>query len=161
MGPVAAQIFLDPGMELRMLSANQARQVCLRKAQEPNKHGYIHPKLQKQQPGATGASAAYPAIGEYWAFPYPNRGTWVNGLLPPNSPNFLGRHLGSRHGRDAAFGLRPASSWHVGGVNLGYADGSVRFVTNDVNPGEYTGRFSIDRGEITGDEEYYTGGCAR
>ena len=51
--------------------------------------------------------------------------------------------------KDGLFGLRCASSWHKGGVNLAMADGTVRFLADDIDPSIYTGLFSKDLGEIT------------
>ena len=60
-----------------------------------------------------------------------------------------GGGTGKDQRKDGTFGLRSASSWHRGGVNLAYADGSVRFTRNEVDHKAYTGRFSLDREEIT------------
>jgi len=151
MGPTTAQTFFDPGMELRLLSPDQARRICLGKRDDPGKYTYRHPRSKTIKGTGPLTAQSFPAVGEYWAVPFPNRSTFVNGLLPPNSMNCLGRELGSKNGRDAAFGLRASSSWHKGGVNLGYADGSVRFVSDEVDQVSYTGRFSMDRGEVTMD----------
>jgi len=42
-------------------------------------------------------------------------------------------------------------SFHSGGVNVGLADGSVRFISDDVNPNTYKGLGSRDGGEVLGD----------
>jgi prepilin-type N-terminal cleavage/methylation domain-containing protein len=42
-------------------------------------------------------------------------------------------------------------SYHVGGVNLGLADGSVRFVSNGVNPVTFKALGSRDGNELVGD----------
>ena len=52
---------------------------------------------------------------------------WYNHLLPPNSPCW-------RPNADWWQLVTPASSYHIGGVNVVMCDGSVRYVNDDVNP---------------------------
>ena len=151
MGPKPFQMFMDPGVELRTLTPLKARQVCLaRRDGESPSARYIHHTIgQSGKPASAAGSGAsiFPAVGQYWATVMPNRGTFVNGLLTQNSKNCLGRYPESRNGKDAAFGLRCASSWHKRGVNIAIADGSVRFLNDDIDPDFCAAVFSIDRGE--------------
>ena len=66
--------------------------------------------------------------------------TGVNTLLPPNSacwrPNGEWWQL-----------VTPASSYHPGGANTCMADGSVKFVTNGVDPDAWAATGTIDGGE--------------
>jgi prepilin-type N-terminal cleavage/methylation domain-containing protein len=45
-----------------------------------------------------------------------------------------------------------ARSYHVGGVNAGLADGSVRFISNFINPLTYLAMGSRNGGEVVGDD---------
>jgi prepilin-type N-terminal cleavage/methylation domain-containing protein len=51
-------------------------------------------------------------------------------------------------GGDGLYMRMSARSWHVGGVNAGLADGSVRFVTNQINLEIWRGAGFINGGEI-------------
>ena len=159
-GPVVFQRLYVTGTELRTLSPSQARQLCLRhKSGQPQTvtiEGSTSPGVFRYTYSIV-ANGTW--TGLYWHIPFPNQAAAVHGLMPPNSAMCLGQYNGStNHGgmKSGTFGIRCASSWHRQGVNLGYADGSVRFVRNEVDPQSYTGRFSVDRGEITVDDESRT-----
>jgi prepilin-type N-terminal cleavage/methylation domain-containing protein/prepilin-type processing-associated H-X9-DG protein len=64
---------------------------------------------------------------------------WYNHLLPPNSPCW---RPGDWWGM-----VSPASSYHTNGVNVCLCDGSVRFVTNGIDPNVWTAAGSRDGGE--------------
>jgi prepilin-type processing-associated H-X9-DG protein len=154
LGPAPSQRLMDPGVELRMVTPQQARSVCLSMRDgEPASARYVHQTIGQSEESVLAAGntfPSFPAVGQYWALAMPNRGAFVNGLLPPNSTNCLGGYPDSGNRKDAAFGLRCASSWHKAGVNVAFADGSVYFVPENWNPDWYTALFSIDRNEITG-----------
>ena len=47
-----------------------------------------------------------------------------------------------------------ARSYHPGGVNVGLADGSVRFITNGISVAAWQGLGSINGGEVIDGNEY-------
>jgi prepilin-type N-terminal cleavage/methylation domain-containing protein/prepilin-type processing-associated H-X9-DG protein len=47
-----------------------------------------------------------------------------------------------------------ARSYHIGGVNVGLADGSVRFITNGISVAAWQGLGSINGGEVIDGNEY-------
>jgi len=161
MGPVVFQKLFATGLELRTLTPDQARATCMRHLSglpetivnggDPGPGTYRHDGNLFN--GGTWT-------GLYWHIPFPNQAAAVHGLTPPNSVGgCLGQYNGATGGgsrKDGTFGMRCASSWHRQGVNLGYADGSVRFVRDEVDMKAYTGRFSVDRGEITVSNESRT-----
>jgi len=55
-------------------------------------------------------------------------------ILPPNSPSCIVNN-GALAYQDDGFALPSASSFHVSGVNVGLLDGSIRFVTENVDCG--------------------------
>ena len=77
--------------------------------------------------------------GESWIRGVPHA-TTINGYL---TPNHVIPDIGF-HGR----GFYAARSMHGSGVQLGYADGSVRFISNNVQELAYRNTFSANGGEI-------------
>lgn len=60
--------------------------------------------------------------------------TGFNCILPPNSPACTTRSASSGH-YNWSQAVAPPTSWHIGGVNLVMADGSVRFIDDRINAG--------------------------
>lgn len=71
--------------------------------------------------------------GDQWAMGHPYW-TFFQTILPPNSPTCYGT-TGANPSQ--ANGIFSATSWHPGGVLVGMADASVRFVTEGVDCGTY------------------------
>ena len=79
-----------------------------------------------------------------WNFTQPRGFSWANGeyrsaiynhYLPPNSANFdciSAQVTGDIDVVHAGYGWKTARSFHPGGVNVGFGDGAVKSVTNDV-----------------------------
>ena len=152
LGPAPKQQLMATGQELRSMSPEQARQLCLRHRNgkpETIVRGGAGPGIFQHTGKLYGSGTT---TGQFWYIPAPNRSGTVHGLLPPNSTNCLGQYSGTTgrgFQKDGIFGLRCASSWHRGGTNLGFADGSVRLVADEVDPQLYTALFSVDRGDLT------------
>lgn len=67
----------------------------------------------------TGGTRAYDGMPIYTGF---------NCILPPNSPS-------CQIGNVNTVGVMTAQSWHPGGVNSCFADGSIRFINQSINAG--------------------------
>jgi prepilin-type N-terminal cleavage/methylation domain-containing protein len=72
-------------------------------------------------------------MGGIWAFGHPN---WAgfSTILPPNSPSCYERN---NNNPSNSVGVFSVSSRHTGGVVAGIADGSVRFITQSIDCGNY------------------------
>jgi prepilin-type processing-associated H-X9-DG protein len=85
--------------------------------------------------------------------------TWFSTLYPPNTSapdratycNILNPLPHAPCTKTASLVVQSARSYHVGGVNAGLVDGSVRFITNTVDPTVYTNLGTIAGGEVPGD----------
>lgn len=78
---------------------------------------------------APSASLTSWSAGSLWSFGHPHWNAFVT-VLPPNGPSC------SAHNNDNlsnASGIFTANSRHPGGVNGVLADGSVRFISSDIN----------------------------
>jgi len=72
-------------------------------------------------------------MGGIWAFGHPN---WAgfSTILPPNSPSCYERN---NNNPSNSVGVFSVSSNHTGGVVIAIADGSVRFITQSIDCGNY------------------------
>ena len=84
-------------------------------------------------------------LGWNWrGYPWREGSIWRNGfntILPPNKPCYR------PNGGEWWQLVTPASSYHSGGVNVSMADGSIRFITDSVNPDAWTAAGSRAGGE--------------
>ena len=80
----------------------------------------------------TGTSVSSWGQGSLWPFGHPHWSA-VTTVLPPNSPSCIS--IGDNASN--AWGIHTPSSYHVGGVHALLADGSVRFISNNIDAGNY------------------------
>ncbi|MCA9132246.1 MAG: DUF1559 domain-containing protein [Planctomycetales bacterium] len=67
--------------------------------------------------------------------------TGVNTILPPNSPACM------QSSNDHSNGQAPASSHHTGGVNVVFGDGSVHFISQNIDTGNLSIRDVTNQGD--------------
>ena len=93
-------------------------------------------------------------IGELWAEGLFGRGMG-NILVAPNSnyPNCIYNIYGGGD-TDSAIGNVGLSSYHPGGANVGFADGSVHFLKNSTNQVTMWSLGSRAQGEIVGSDAF-------
>ncbi len=80
----------------------------------------------------TGTSVSSWGQGSLWPFGHAHWSA-VTTVLPPNSPSCVS--IGDNASN--AWGIHTASSYHTGGAQVLMADGSVRFVNNNIDCGNY------------------------
>jgi len=74
--------------------------------------------------------------------------TWFNTLLQPN------KLCCAYGGGTMTAAIKPLSSYHPGGVNAAFADGSVRFFKETVNPQTWTALGTRNSGEVVSADAY-------
>ena len=87
-------------------------------------------------------------IGGMWHIGYPPQ-TRYNHVMPPNT---WGCSTGS--GGSGNQGAHAASSHHLGGVNLGMCDGSVRFIKSTIAVRTWWGVGTKSNGETIGGDAF-------
>jgi prepilin-type N-terminal cleavage/methylation domain-containing protein/prepilin-type processing-associated H-X9-DG protein len=94
------------------------------------------------------------AVGSSLA--WPNHGLGYHHSLTPNKAYCYEyrdgtRHLGGQIAGGYAHFILPPTSFHPGGVNVLMADGSVRFVIENINPAVWRAMGTISGGEVVGE----------
>ena len=77
-----------------------------------------------------------------------------NHFMPPNSIGCDSTTDGNTGGYGSIADAFPPASNHPGGVNIGFADGSVKFIKNSVNLQTWWGLGSKSGGELVGSDQY-------
>lgn len=102
-------------------------------------------------PDGTEISAETSPRGHMWFFAADNENCFYDHLLPPNTRTCLnGPMVGNTGGGRFTYGTYNAASEHRGGVNLMFADGAVRFVTDGIDADLWRALGSRSGGEPAG-----------
>jgi prepilin-type N-terminal cleavage/methylation domain-containing protein/prepilin-type processing-associated H-X9-DG protein len=92
-------------------------------------------------------------VGDSWALGIMGRGMG-NFVMPPNAPYPGCLDYTGQGDFDSAPIIIGPSSYHAGGANVGFADGSVRFLKNTVSMQTLWGIASRDQGEAVSSDAY-------
>lgn len=84
--------------------------------------------------------------GRFWASGRSHWGPWFNTLMPPNTPYNCDNDRSV-----TTMDIKSASSWHTGGVQVTLADGSVKFVSENIDHGTWIAVGSKNDGETIGE----------
>lgn len=87
------------------------------------------------------------SLGVWW-LPETRAQTGYNHILPPNSR--IPDCVDGWNSRDLGQGAITARSYHSGGVNAVFADGSTRFVSQSIDLGVWRAIATFDGGEVVG-----------
>ena len=91
--------------------------------------------------------------GQHWSSPYPYQSVF-NAVVPPNWPHrsvAINPDLEFQFGRCAdRYGIFPARSRHNGGVNAALGDGSIKFISNQIDIQTWQNLGQIDDGQVLG-----------
>jgi prepilin-type processing-associated H-X9-DG protein len=112
--------------------------------------------------GLPGATPAYgvlvPPNGNIWIAGNPGScQLWdsYNHYMPPNSTSCIDRSIdGNTQGYAGVGDACPPSSNHPGGVNVTFADGSVRFVKDTINVTTWWAIGTRNGGEVVSADSY-------
>jgi prepilin-type N-terminal cleavage/methylation domain-containing protein/prepilin-type processing-associated H-X9-DG protein len=85
---------------------------------------------------------------QMWALGTLHNGAGFNSILPPNSPCWFANATFYSDGRAPISLVAPSTSRHSGGVNACMADGSVRFVTEEIDPDTWSALSTRAGGEL-------------
>jgi prepilin-type processing-associated H-X9-DG protein len=77
-----------------------------------------------------------------------------NHFMPPNSTSCVASNDGNTGAYGSVMDAMPPASNHPGGVNIAFADGSVRFIKNTVSINAWWGLGTRNGGEIVGADQY-------
>ena len=101
------------------------------------------------------------SFGPYWGqglwtsthgIVYPRTTTSWAGTLP-NAPALLTQVSAASNPRKLGYAWSN-SSRHPGGINVGFADGSVKFIKNSIDPDAWFGIQTIGNGEVVGADSF-------
>ncbi|SIO67252.1 prepilin-type N-terminal cleavage/methylation domain-containing protein/prepilin-type processing-associated H-X9-DG domain-containing protein [Singulisphaera sp. GP187] len=109
-------------------------------AQTPGDSALAYATACKAINPATGNMAGGMASGRYWHTGHPATGRY-NHVMTPNGTSCL-------YAPDNGGGASTASSYHSGGVNVLFGDGTVRFVKNTISQTTWWSVATIQGGEV-------------
>jgi len=105
----------------------------------------------------TGGNGLAPPNGNVWLAGNPGSCMlWdsYNHWLPPNSLGCYNKNDGNTEGYGTLQDAMPPSSNHPGGVNIAFADGSVRFIKDQINPQTWWGIGTRNGAEVISSDSY-------
>ena len=101
-------------------------------------------------------NTAWDAKGQYWANQDCMRGGGYWTITFPNK-QACDEFASGSIGHNNVGGLVGPSSFHPGGVNMLFLDGSVKFIKDSISPQPYYGIATIAGGEVISSDAYLIG----
>jgi prepilin-type N-terminal cleavage/methylation domain-containing protein/prepilin-type processing-associated H-X9-DG protein len=92
--------------------------------------------------------------GQFWTSQDSGRGGGYWHITMPNKKSCDEPGTGSSYGFQNIGSLIGPSSAHPGGVNMGFLDGSVRFIKDSVSPQAYFAIATVGNGEVVSSDAY-------
>jgi prepilin-type N-terminal cleavage/methylation domain-containing protein/prepilin-type processing-associated H-X9-DG protein len=104
--------------------------------------------------GAAGGAGTSPTKGYRWGLGVIGMGMGTT-IVPPNGTVWNGcRFSGNKTYNSDGSAYVNATSWHPGGVNVGFGDGSVKFVKNSINMLTWMALGTRANGEVISSDAY-------
>jgi prepilin-type N-terminal cleavage/methylation domain-containing protein/prepilin-type processing-associated H-X9-DG protein len=107
--------------------------------------------------GLTGGATELDQAAQFWALSRIHRGAIVSLLLTPNSPHAdcaYNTTIDINNPTDAPNGAAASRSWHPGGVNTLFADGSVHFIKDSISSQAWWSLGTRNGGEVLSSDSY-------
>jgi prepilin-type N-terminal cleavage/methylation domain-containing protein/prepilin-type processing-associated H-X9-DG protein len=131
----------------------------------PYTEGYYNNQITRQaalaitNPFDPGPAGGYTPYRRYWRWAEPDEGYGVSGT--PNN-KYRPDHESAAWGTSSPFVAQgnnagnndEIASFHPGGANLLFGDGSVRFIKDSVNPVTLRGLVTLNGGEVLSSDQY-------
>jgi len=157
-GPAMNAVTLSTAKRKSTILFPSGMTVAPNQGSDPTNQALQFVQTCKNLPGTTaGYGPLAPAAGNFWISGNGNSGLmWdtYNHWIPPNAAGCYNAADGNTAGWGAVPNGMPPSSNHSGGVNIGFADGSVKFIKDTVSIPAWWALGTRNGGEVLSSDAY-------